>query len=1252
MSDEQNPGPKDSSTPSPSSEAPQPPLGIAGRMARQFIDSPVTPLLIIAALVIGVLGLLFTPRQEDPKISVPMIDLMVRYPGVPPKQVESLVTSPLERLMSEVPDIKHVYSATRRGEAVVTVRFEVGESMRDSIVKIHDKLQSNKDRIPPGVGMPLVKAVSIDDVPIVNVTLWSTEVDDSHLRTLGQHVLQRLSEVPNTGDGFVVGGRREQFRVKVRPERLSGFGMTLDQIASTIRRANGERKTGYTEEAGTRYEVYAGNFLNTVEEVEGLVIGVRGQQPIYVRDVAEVSHGPEEAKQIVTYSSGPGRQEGRPEADGAAAVTVAIAKKIDTNGVTVARDILAQLDQLKGSLIPGNVNVDITRNYGKTANNKVNDLLGALFEAAIIVSILCLIGLGVRAATVVITVIPIVVLVTVWSAWVLNYTIDRVSLFALVFAIGILVDDATVVVENIFRRWLVAGETKISVAIDAVREVGNPTVLATLTIISALLPMGFVSGLMGPYMRPIPVLGSSAMFFSLLAAFIFTPWVAYQLRPRLRSLERAERREERIRRGIRSFYRPMMERMCTTPRYRRTFLITLIVLTVAAAALFPLKVVPVKMLPFDNKSTFQVVINMPEGTALPTTANVASRLSKELRKIPEVRSTQAYSGTAAPFNFNGMVRHYYLREEAWQGQIQVKLEDKHKRERQSHAIAVAARELLTPVAEELGARIQVVEMPPGPPVLQTVVAEIYGPDGETRRQVARDMTDMFEQVDNIVDVDNYLAAPYEYWKFQVDTQKAVREGVTVSTINRNLEMILDDHRMGDAKRGVVLEPTYIILQVPLSQRSEVKRLTELPIPSAGGAAVGTGYGRQMAEMPVPQPKAQTIPLGEVGRFVREEHDPIIYHKDLRPMEYVTGEMEGRLGAPIYGMLAVEDLLDGYRTPNGYQMSGMPGGLIGPPKTSQQADFEWSGEWTVTYETFRDMGIAFAGALILIYGLIVYQFKNYTVALLIMGPIPLTLIGIVGGHWLMAAEFTATSMIGMIALAGIIVRNSILLVEFVRNEVSSGRKMIDAVISAGEIRMRPILITALTLMAGAFAIIQDPIFQGMAVSLFFGTLVATVLTLVAIPLGCLSAQRHVRRIADVPEEGPGGPEGGGTPPAGGTGGGPSTQPGTPGTGGETPAGRDAGTGRGAEGEQAGPPARAGEPGHKAAEPGASEGAPEPARPARGTAKKKAGPVKKRSTTKKTSTAKTKSSTSSKKASTARRRKTPPEEGPSGQGTEGQ
>ncbi|MEJ2316173.1 MAG: efflux RND transporter permease subunit [Gammaproteobacteria bacterium] len=1055
-------------------------LGLAGNLARIFITSPLSPMLLGASLFIGLIGLFMTPRQEDPEISVPMIDIFVRYEGASSNQVASLAIDPLERMMSEIPGVKHIYSASEREQGIVTVRFEVGEETGPSIVKVYDKIQSNLDKIPPGVSMPLVRPKGIDDVPILTVTLWSEEENDRVLRALATDVLQRLKEVKNTGQGFIVGGRSSQVRIEVMPEELAGHDISLDQIAETVRTANMESSSGGFELGSYSYSVTAGSFLRNADEVGRLVIATRYGNPVYIADVARVISGPQETRNLVTYISGPAASEDIPVTDAAPAVTVAIAKKEGSNGVTVANDLIEKLESLKGIVIPHNVNVTITRNYGKTANDKVNELLSSLIGAALAVTLLSWLTIGARPAIVVATIIPVVILITVWSAWALGYTINRVSLFALIFSIGILVDDATVVVENIFRRWLHGGETSRETAIDAVREVGNPTIIATLTVLAALLPMGLVSGMMGPYMLPIPLFGSVAMLFSLFAAFVFTPWFAYKLRPRLSALRRAETRERNIQDFISRLYTPVISSLIRGGVAAKLFLALIIVAFFSAGSLFYTKAVAVKMLPFDNKPEFNVVVNMPEGTSLPNMVNTMSELVEELKRLPEVTALQSYTGTASPFNFNGMVRHYYLREKPWEGDIQVMLLHKDQRDRSSHEIAEAARALLTPIAERADARIAVVEMPPGPPVLQTVVAEVYGPDQEIRQQVASDLEQMFKEAPGLVDVDTYMSQPYKRWHFEVDAEKATRHGVSVEAINRNLDMAMGNYRIGDVKTEHELEPTYIVMQLPMDVRALLSRLYVLPIRAADGSM---------------------IPLSELGEFQLVDEDPVIYHKDLRPMEYVVGEMEGKLGAPIYGMMAVEKSLNDYTAPDGIAISGT---LTGPPPSNDRSGFEWSGEWVVTYETFRDMGIAFAAALVLIYILLVWEFGNYIHPAIIMAPIPLTLIGIIPGHWIMNAEFTATSMIGFIALAGIEVRNSILLVDFARNEVHRGADYKSAVMDAGKIRMRPIWVTDLTMMAGAVAILFDPIFEGMAISLLFGPIIAVPLTMLVVPLGCMSA----------------------------------------------------------------------------------------------------------------------------------------------------
>ncbi len=1068
-------------------EAQEVDLGLAGKMAKSFIHSPLSPLLLVAMLGLGMMGLILTPRQEDPQISVPMVDILVQYPGATAEQVETLVANPLEILMSDITGVKHVYSASMRGAAMVTVQFKVGENMEESLVKLNDKIFSNYDKIPPGVSKPLIKPKAVDDVPVVTLTLWSDDIDDSALRLLGLDLLQRLKEVRNTSKSFLVGGRAQQIKVEALAEKLAGYGISLGQLAQTIQTANSERGVGRMESNNKAFKVFTGAFLKNADDIASLLVGTFNDAPVYVRDVADVSHEPEDAKQLVEYYTGPayaGENRSEFSSSGSPSVTVAVAKKYGSNGVAVADDVLAKVESLKGVLIPENVHVEITRNYGQTANEKVNGLILKLFVATGVVTVLVWWALGVRAAAVVLIVIPVVILFTVFGAFVMGFTIDRVSLFALIFSIGILVDDAIVVVENIYRRWLMKGSTDTDTSIDAVREVGNPTILATFTVIAALLPMGFVSGMMGPYMAPIPALGSVAMLFSLFAAFIFTPWLVMRLKPSLTYLRKAEAAEHRFDERMQKLYNLILLPLINSKTKGWLFLISVILVFFLCCFLFYTTAVTAKMLPLDNKPEFNVQINMQEGTALPITANFAKQLAVELQKIEQVTALQTYTGTASPFNFNGLVRHSYLRNNPWQADIQVQLTHKSERKLSSHDLAVQARKILTPLAEREGVNIEVVEMPPGPPVLQSVVAEVYGPDANTRRIVATDLTEIFRSVDGLTDVDNLIQQPYEVWRFVVDTEKAVRQGVSVDTINRNLEMGLGEFVLGDIKEGNVSEPTYIVMQVPMEERANFAQINNLPIMSSKGFSV---------------------PLSELGRFERDDMGNAIFHKDLRPVEFVTAEVQGRLASPIYGMMDVEKKLEDYVTPDGVKLESE---YLGPPDTSFKSGFEWTGEWTVTYETFRDMGIAFGAAIILIYMLVVWEFGNFIVPAIVISPIPLTLIGIIPGHWLMGAEFTATSMIGFIALAGIIVRNSILLVDFARHEIAAGVDPLDAIVGSCRARTRPILITAGALMGGAMVILSDPIFKGMAVSLFFGVLVATLLTLLVIPLGCMSARAAV------------------------------------------------------------------------------------------------------------------------------------------------
>ncbi|NNJ92327.1 MAG: efflux RND transporter permease subunit, partial [Gammaproteobacteria bacterium] len=807
-------------------------LGFAGKLAKAFIHSPLSPLIFAAMMLLGIYGLIATPRQEDPEISVPMIDIFYRMPGATAEEVSKLLIGPQSRVLTEIPGVKHVYSVSDKEMGIITMEYHVGEDMESAIVRTNDKLKANADLLPPGAEPATMKPKEIDDVPVLTLTLWSNELDDATLRTLAVSVQQHIKQVPKTGNSFVTGGRATQIRIDVKPERLSGYNLSMGQIAMAIKGFNAEQTVGSTERSGSWSFVETGTFLRSVGDVRKLVVGNQQGKPIYMTDVATVTEGPEEARQLVSFSSG-SAYEGE-KIDNAQAVTIAIAKQKGANGVSVVNAVMAEVEKLKGFIIPDNVNIEVSRDYGKTANDKVNALLFKLVFATAVVVALVWWFMGFKPAMVVFLTIPVVLVITVFSAMVMGYSINRVSLFALIFSIGFLVDNAIVIVENIYRRWLMHGAPDTDVSVDAVREVGNPTVLATWTVVAALLPMGFVSGMMGPYMEPIPALGSVAMVFSLFAALVFAPYLAMRIVPSMKQLKKLEEEEHRFASKLESLYNKTIGGMFHNRKKGKLFLYSIIGAFFLSCLMFYTTHVTVKMLPFDNKAEFQVAIDMPAGTALPETASFTNDVAELIREIPEVVSLQTYVGTSIPFDFNGLVRHYYLRMFPWQAQIQVILTDKAERSRSSHDIAIAVREALEPMIEKSGikefdgAGVTVVEMPPGPPVLQTLVAEVHGPDAETRRQVARDLKNIFSQSELVGEEQTLMREAMTAWRFEVDTEKAALNGVTIDTINKHLAMAMGEFKVADLKQKGVHEPTYILLQVPLSKRANLESLHDLP----------------------------------------------------------------------------------------------------------------------------------------------------------------------------------------------------------------------------------------------------------------------------------------------------------------------------------------------------------------------------------------------------------------------------------------
>jgi multidrug efflux pump subunit AcrB len=1051
-------------------------LGISGRVARAFLQSKLTPLVAVASLAAGALAVLATPREEEPQISVPMIDVFLALPGATPSEAENLLVRPVERRMWEIPGVEHVYSSAGEGHALVTVRFKVGEDQDRSVVKVHAKLLAAADQAPPGALPPLVKPHSIDDVPILTLTLSSREYGSNELRLVATHVEDEIRTVPDVAETFVVGGEPRQIRVALDPARLAAAGVTPGEVMGALRAGNVRREADEFTSGDETFLVRVGAPLRTAADVGGVVVGARGGAPVYLRNLARITDEFGERTSYVTHA---------PRGDAAAAaVTISIAKRRGANATDVARAVLTRVDDARGRLLPAGIRMDVTRNYGETATDKASELILHLLIATLSVTLLIGLFLGWREALVVLVAVPVTLALTLFAYYALGYTLNRITLFALIFSIGILVDDAIVVVENIYRHLALGGKTPEEAAVEGVDEVGNPTILATFTVIAAILPMAFVSGLMGPYMRPIPVGASVAMLASLGVAVVVTPYLALRL---LRGHVPAEgahgaaagtgARESRFARIYARLMRGLMERS----RRRWAFYGAIAVLLAASVGLLALKVVTVKMLPFDNKSEFQVILDLPEGATLETSAALGAEIAGYLRTVPEVRSTEVYAGTAAPFNFNGLVRHYFLRRGANVADLQVNLVPKGERSRQSHAIAVAVRPGIDSIAARYGASAKIAEIPPGPPVLSTLVAEVYGPNDSVRLETARAVKRVFEATPGVVDVDWSVEAPEPRLALRVDRDRAGAAGASVQGIAETVQLAEAGAPSGLAALPAAREGVAIVPRLSLADRSSVEGLLALPVPTAAG----------------PQPLARFV---SVDTGVRE---PTRFRRDLRPVVYVTGDVAGTIESPVYAILAMDRRLDSVR------VRGGPIGIYNAvqPARLDETALKWDGEWQITIEVFRDLGIAFAAVLLLIYVLVVGWFQSFTVPLVIMAPIPLTLIGILPGHAATGAFFTATSMIGMIALAGIIVRNSILLVDFIQLAETRGFGLPDAVIEAGAVRFRPIALTAAAVVVGGLVMVLDPIFQGLAVALISGAIVATGLTMVVVPLLYWELNRH-------------------------------------------------------------------------------------------------------------------------------------------------
>jgi multidrug efflux pump subunit AcrB len=1066
-------------------------LGFAGRIAHYFINSKLTPLIMVFSILLGAFAILQTPREEEPQIVVPMMDVFVEMPGSTAQEVEQRVTTPMEKLIWEIPGVEYIYSTTRPGLGMAIVRFKVGEKEEDSIIKLYNKLYSHFDLIPPGASKPIIKPRSIDDVPILALTFWSNRYDSYTLRRVASEVDREIQSIDDVSQTQVIGGERRQIRVLLNPTRMAGFGVAPAALMGTIDRANQRLQVGEFAAANQEYDVETGDFLRNADDVGRVVVGVSSGHPVYLRDVAEVRDGPEEPANYVLFGYGSGAKVKSASAMGESpAVTLTVSKRKGQNAVTVAKRVMEKVENLKGTLIPVGVEVTVTRNYGATAQEKSNELLKHLLLATLSVTLLIALALGWRSSMVVLAAVPVTLALTLFIYFIYGYTLNRVTLFALIFSIGILVDDAIVVVENITRHFHLPenkGRPLADVAVEAVDEVGNPTTLATWTVIAAILPMAFVGGLMGPYMRPIPIGASLAMLFSLFIAFVVSPWAA--LRMLANSKAGHGEGEEGQEGWTTRLYRRLMMPLLVDARKRTLFLVGVVVLLLLVFTLPLLKIVRVKMLPFDNKSEFQVIIDMPEGTTLEQTARVAREVARRVAEEPEVVNYQVYAGTASPYNFNGLVRHYFLRQGGNEADIQVNLLPKDDRSAQSHDISKRVRDAIVPIGEKYGAKLKVAEIPPGPPVYQTLVAEVYGPEYSQQIDIARQIRDEFKKTPGVVDVDWTVEAAEAQYRFVVDKEKAALAGVSADQIAQTLRLAVSGAVVGLAHQPKEKEDVDIVLQVPRADRSSMTGLGEIRVASASGALV---------------------PLSELTHVETGVIETSIYHKNLKRVVYVTGDVAGKEESPVYAILGLSKPLDKIHGPGGYAIERYATHL---PFLTDQVSMKWDGEWQITYEVFRDLGFAFAVVLVLIYVIVVAWFQSFRIPLVIMAPIPLTLIGIIPAHALMGAFLTATTIIGFIAGAGIIVRNSIILVDFIELRRRQGMALAEAVVDAGAIRFRPMLLTAAAVVAGAFVILFDPIFQGLAISLMAGEVASTFLSRMAVPvLYYLNARNEEKQSA--------------------------------------------------------------------------------------------------------------------------------------------
>ena len=1048
--------------------------GIAGRIAEVFINSKLTILLMIALMIIGVYSSTLIPREEEPQIIVPMADVMVGYPGASPKEVESRVVKPLEKIISNIKGVEHVHAMAMNGRAMIIVQFYVGEDTERSYVKLYDELMKNKNMFPPGISEPMVKTRSIDDVPMLGLTLWSENYDDFRLRQITEELASEIKKEKDVSQTVVIGGRPRQLKIILDREKMAESAIDPLAVMQMIQANNGSSQTGSFVSNDTEYLLTTGQFLTSQEDVENLVVGTSQSMPVYLKQIAVVEDGPASPANYVSMGFGKDTEKGLKNPSEYPAVTLSVSKVKGADAMKISDQILEKVESLKKTLIPADVHVEVTRNYGETASHKVSELLLHLGIAIVAVTILVMLAMGWRGGLVVFLSVPLTFALTLFSYYMLGYTLNRITLFALVFVVGIVVDDSIIIAENMHRHFHMKKLPFKQAAIYAINEVGNPTILATFTVIAAILPMAFVSGMMGPYMSPMPIGASIAMLLSLFVALTVTPYLGYHLL-KVKD-DKAHQEEQGLETGfIYRWYKRIEQPFLDSSKKRWTMLgITGVLLLISMLAFFT-KWVAVKMLPFDNKNEIQVVIDMPEGTTLEKTSVVAKEVAQYLRTVPEVVNYQNYVGTSSPITFNGLVRHYDLRGANNTADIQVNLMEKGERSKQSHGVAKTIRPEIQKIAKKYGANIKIVEVPPGPPVLSTIVAEVYGPDYNEQIRIADEVQKILINTDDVVDVDWMVEAPQTEFRIIPDKEKSMLNGIAPQQLVGNLNYLLGEHPVSTLYDEKSNQPVNMVMKLNNGEKSTIQDITALKVKGTAG---------------------NMLPVSDVVKVERETLEKSIYRKDQKRVVYVLADMAGELESPAYAILGMEEKLNKIKLPAGYKMNEL---YMEQPKDESDYTVKWDGEWQITLEVFRDLGVAFAVVIVIIYMLIVGWFQNFKTPLVMMAAIPLSLVGIVLGHWLLGAFFTATSFIGMIALAGVMVRNSVLLIDFIEIRLKEGIPMKQAIIEAGAVRTTPILLTTGAVVIGAVIILFDPIFQGLAISLVFGAIVSTVLTLIVVPL---------------------------------------------------------------------------------------------------------------------------------------------------------